>query len=64
MLYNSCVIKYSKYRAYGANLGEYFYLHIVHFNSCVVCGYNCFIYYLLDIEKIIISAATQLADIV
>ena len=37
MLYNSCVIKYSKiYMAYGANLGEYFYFHIVHFNSCVV----------------------------
>ena len=23
------------------------------FNSCVVCGYNCFIYYLLDIENML-----------
>ena len=35
MLYNSCMVKYSKiYWAYGVNLGEYFYLHIVH----LMCG--------------------------
>ena len=37
----------------GANLERVFLLTYC-FNSCVVCGYNCFIYYLLDIEKIII----------
>ena len=45
MLYNSCVVKYSKYRAYGANLGEYFYLHIVSIHVWCVAIIVLFIIY-------------------